>query len=410
MKALAAKFGKKDSGLPNGLRDDALYCQEEEEEEDGLWHYLVIDKDGIEPRRVASFEKEFKAEGHYKEGSVHAVTRRLRRGWTYWLLLRDQPEWVFDVSPADKSLCMVEVAVEEGTWDYTALTVSEVLARPSYEAPLSAGARGQRRSSASGAPPLQQDEVFCVVKRVATTGGWQRFLEISNGRGWVSEYVDGARAVCLRTISTADALPGTNQASEMGAWDYIVIDSTSAISLLDGPLLRANPVRRDPPLQEGDTLRAYERVSTEWSATLLRTETSWVCDTAWAPKPRRVMMQVAVERGSWLYRIVSPMGVAIRSRCSFAQSAKSEYGPNCGEFVRISERVRVGETAFLRIQDTDGWIFDVKNGAAVCTIVDVDDGNPAPSFADQSTFVGSGGDMDAFTLDMVTPRPGGQRE
>jgi len=73
-----------------------------------------------------------------------------------------------------------------------------------------------------------------------------------------------------------------------------------------------------------------------------------------------------VERGRWLYLVLAEKGVALRTRCSFADAAKtSTRGPDKGTVIEVKERVRCGGTSFLRLTDGSGWVFDVKNGRKV---------------------------------------------
>jgi len=77
---------------------------------------------------------------------------------------------------------------------------------------------------------------------------------------------------------------------------------------------------------------------------------------------RMRMMEVHVQRGHWYYSCVMTSGVAVRARCSFSDSARIGAGPGYGAAVAICERVKVGDTVFLRLKDTSSWVFDVKNG------------------------------------------------
>jgi len=67
------------------------------------------------------------------------------------------------------------------------------------------------------------------------------------------------------------------------------------------------------------------------------------------------------EKGIWRYRVVSLRGIALRSECTFASEAKIGTGPQNGEVVTVTERVRIGDTTFLKVGDR-GWIFDQVKG------------------------------------------------
>lgn len=379
-----------ESGLPDGARDDALYHDEAEEEEKGMWHYLVVDKDGCVPRRVASYDKSHVAEGKYDDGVVVAVTKRIRRGWTYWLGLRDKAEWLFDVDPADKTLVMMEVNVHEGVQDVVASQPLQILPRASLDA---------TNKNVTPIGNIEVGEAYKVVKRVSLVGGLETFIQISNGRGWVLE-----------------PLQVHQDGFERGCWDYMAIDPVVAVIPALPPQLSIGGIAStnsgllgssEAGIEEGTVIQVSERVLTDRTR-MLRTPLGWACENLFSQrkcKPRRVMMEIPVERGRFVYRVLVEKGVAIRSRCSFAENAKTGIGPLGGELVECNQRVRCGETTFLKMSDGRGWLFDVKNGKHILEVVEeAQDGGLPPTYAPAS--FDDGLDLgEGFELDMKTPRP-----
>merc|ERR1719476_1169578 len=86
-------------------------------EERGIWHYLVVDPHGIRARLEPRYSRGTKNNDtyfRYREGTIVTIERRRRGGWTKWLSCSEG--WLFDVSPKDKSVRMLEVDVAHGDW------------------------------------------------------------------------------------------------------------------------------------------------------------------------------------------------------------------------------------------------------------------------------------------------------
>merc|ERR1740139_1233649 len=77
---------------------------------------------------------------------------------------------------------------------------------------------------------------------------------------------------------------------------------------------------------------------------------------------RQRMAPVSVEHGSWYYRVATSRGIALRSRCSFDESARAGKGPSQGAMIEVGKRVKLGEITFLKMQDDSAWIPDSKEG------------------------------------------------
>ena len=75
----------------------------------------------------------------------------------------------------------------------------------------------------------------------------------------------------------------------------------------------------------------------------------------------------AAEKGNWSYFVVANRGVAIRPMPTFAFPEGTKEGPKQNEKCKVSARLKVGRTAFLKLADGTGWIFDTnREGRLVC--------------------------------------------
>lgn len=347
MKAFATRFRGSTSGLPDGMRDDALY-DEEEVEEKGRWFYVVTDKDGITPRRVASYEKTHKLEGvHYAQGTVLEVVQRLKRGWTTWLLLKHAPEWVFDVSPKDKKVRMLESNLEKGIWQYEAIGTVQIIPRPFVPA--------------KKGPKVAAGEVIKVNEQLRCISSVASYLRLVDGRGWICDMEAGCQVVqCADGLKVS--LPETQASPQIGQWQYMVVDP-------EGAQLRTSASPNSPicrRLDEGEVVLVTEKLRAEGSFCLKLSDGTWCFDMDPKAKVQTLsMMEVAVESGDFQYQVVAPKGVALRARASFSTTAKAQRGPEYGAVISCCERVRCGETAFLKLSDGSGWVFDKKNGKKI---------------------------------------------
>jgi len=104
------------------------------------------------------------------------------------------------------------------------------------------------------------------------------------------------------------------------------------------------------------------------STTFLRVDSDGLGGWAFDVQPgesRLRMTEVSLDSGFWCYRVASERGCALRSRCSTADSSRLPCILERGAFVRVSQRTKVGDTNFLRLQDGSGWVFDRKDGRLV---------------------------------------------
>lgn len=393
------------NGQVHANNDQDVAC-----EETGDWQYLVVDPAGIRAREDAIYNKKSKKNGdsnRYKEGSVCAVNRRRIAGWTTWLSLKNGDGWLFDVSPKDKKVRLVEVEVAKGSWHYECIADRvPVLSQPQMNF-----AGGKSRWSFSSAKVfLTNGEVVHMEERVRPLNGKGSFLRLADGRGWAVDFVDGQQVLNRQMMagdssispgpsgngtngyvqsssSTAsvvnvkpfaasvhpllhqdgDALPGVGShlgQAESGEWDYIVVDPK-------GITLRSSPTydesyKMNKRIDEGEVVVVLERIPGDGTTFLrLASPSGWCFERTPSRASNKVqklrMVEIQVDKGLWYYSVVAEKGVALRSRCTFSESSKIAKGPLKGALCEVTERVRVGESTFLKMKDGSGWIFDVKN-------------------------------------------------
>jgi len=350
-------------------------------EEWGEWRYLVVDPKGIRPRMEASYDKTFKRADlgvRYKEGAVLEFDRRRKAGWTNWLKLKSSDWWLFDVSPKDKAIRMVEAEVLTGEWQYESSSLKRVplLSHPSL------GLAG--RPLKAGQSQLELDELVSVVERVRPLNNKGTFLRLADGRGWVLDFMNGHRLLQRSVQQNSNESPvpslcssgesssiATTEVScissldagapEFGEWQYVVLDPR-------GVSLRSHPTsskgqKTNHRVKEGQIVKVNERRAGDGYTFLhLSNPQGWAFDRQPGASSCVRMMEVTVEHGLWFYVVIAEKGVATRFRCSISENAKCGKGPLMGSFIAVNQRVQIGETTFLRLKDDGLWIFDSKNG------------------------------------------------
>jgi len=363
-------FRRAHSGLTPATRaQHADYGPEVEEM--GQWHYLVTDSAGIRPRSDACYSKECKVkDSRYPPGTVVEVDKRLRSGWTKWLSLSSGEGWVFDVSPKDRKVRMVEVEVQRGEWQYEVCAEQlPVLPRPQLGAtPASAACLGQLVTAVERVRPL--------VRRGA-------FLRLVGFDGWVLDFLDGSQTLrrCCgdstddgRSVQTSPPLSPKKGHEDLlgepeyGDWKYAVLDPK-------GVTLRCLPTyeksaKLQSRLEQGEIVNVVERCSAT-STMFLRMDiagqSAWAFDTQPGAVSCMRMSEVIVERGCWWYRVINESGCALRSRCSTVDASKLSIVLERGALFKVGQRVQVGDTKFLRLWDGSGWLFDRKDGKPIVT-------------------------------------------
>merc|ERR1719421_934411 len=152
------------------------------------------------------------------------------------------------------------------------------------------------------------------------------------------------------------------ETSEYGDWTYIIVDPKGLCPRNAPTYDKCSKI--DRRVEEGEVVRVSERRPAEGTMFLkISSPAGWIFDAQPTNKARVRAMELNTERGNFLYRIVAEKGVALRSRCSFADASKVGRGPEKGALVEVQERVRIGETMFLKLQCglQHGWVFDKKN-------------------------------------------------
>lgn len=380
--------------LSRALYNSALHANTDEdkvEEEFGDWKYLVIDPKGIRSHDEASYSKDTKSDARFAEGTVVEVGRRRRRGWTTFLGVGGcaEPTWLFDVSPKDKKVRLIEVEVLMGEWMYESCAFQRVpvLAFPSV---------AQKRTAKVGSPSLEVREVVSITKRVRPVSGKGSFLKLSDGRGWVLDFTEGHRVMqrwtsegdCELTEPSTSSCPSASSIAfsstsgipsssgipseadlappELGEWVYIVLDPRGIALRSEATYNPSKKIERR--VHEGELVVVKERRAGD-SITFLRLECpdGWVFDRQPGNfKTSRVrMMEAKVERGEWYYVVTAESGIALRARCSFSDNTKCGKGPLKGSLIEVIQRVRVCDTTFLQLKDGGKWIFDCKGGRKV---------------------------------------------
>lgn len=334
------------------------------QEEVGEWKYLVVDTGGIRPREDASYSDDTKGRGadqrcRLQEGTIVSIDRRRSAGWTTWLGLASGDGWVFDVSPKDKRVRMVEAEVTSGEWVYVAgREIVPIISLPSPQQAFAA-ARAFRRKKF-----ISPGQTITVVKKIRPVTMKTSFLMLADGIGWTVDHVEG-RQVLLHSGSpcspaVAMAEDSAEIVPELGSWSYIVVDPK-------GQTLRNEPsynpkAKIAARLEDGDVVTVFERRPGDGTTFLrIASPSGWVFDCQPGSKGRVRLTPVSLEHGEWFYSVSAQKGIALRSKCSFGDECRVGAGPLKGCLVQITERIKVGETTFLRISNGH-WIFDRKCG------------------------------------------------
>lgn len=342
------------NGLANTVQSD-LSAASIESEEEGFWTYLVIDGRGITVRQAPAYDRSFKSGGRrLEEGTLVQVDRRLTRGWTRWLRVRGSGEWVFDVSPKDAQIRMVEVACEVGPWEHVVHASTPVLRAPSLRE--ASAAQKPRRSG----PTLEHGEKVTVIEKYSPVGRTDAFLKLMGGSGWV-HCPSGWFANASHDVREASSpsQPHTKHAPV----HYMVIDRAGVdVWRLDHKgEAQGAAVRR---LLEGEVCEVTESRATTQGFMLRFGDGLWGADHAQRVGGIfRSMVPVSIERGGhWIYKVVG-LELDLRTPSSFARtSAENIMKPCLGDSMEVTERAACGSMRFLRLADGRGWIFD-KGGA-----------------------------------------------
>lgn len=268
-------------------------------------------------------------------------------------------------------------------------------------------------TSTAGNPRLAVDETVVVSRRVRQLNNRGSFLQLADGRGWVLDFRKGQQqlhrvsangnagdsstpcsawstfssgafatgfdsaedsetpALILASGATAASAVEAQLVSEpeFGEWLYLVLDHRG-VHLRVAATYDQRAKLPDAKVREGELVKVVERRMGA-GTTFLRLEdpSGWGFDVqpdqSCDGRKRQRMAEVRVECGTWFYRVCTPKGITLRSRCSFADDAKTGQGPKQGAILTVSRRLAIGETTFLELQDGSGWAFDKRGGRCV---------------------------------------------
>eukprot|EP00930_Biecheleria_cincta_P101762 TRINITY_DN9340_c0_g1_i1.p1 TRINITY_DN9340_c0_g1~~TRINITY_DN9340_c0_g1_i1.p1 ORF type:complete len:478 (+),score=71.05 TRINITY_DN9340_c0_g1_i1:51-1436(+) len=364
-KALSGLEPLRKSGLPGAVGSPSKRTDVDAEEL-GAWHYLVTDTSGIRPRQEPCYSKDTKDKctARVPAGSMVNVRRRLKSGWTRWLEL-EQGGWLFDISPKDRKVRMIEVELQSGSWSYEACVAElSVLAKP-----LPASRAACKHQCAVGS-------VLTCVERVRPLVGRGAYLKISELDGWVLDFVDGSQILrrketdgealspcAIRTAVDDDGF--LDDDAQSGEWRYIVVDPK-------GMTLRSRPTydksaKLQARVEEGEIVGVLERREGAETVFLRVQGSDGIVGWAFTTQPGEGaflrLLEVEIKQGRWHFQVVAPKGCPVRTRCSLASNARKAAG--ClheGQLVLFRRRVEVGNTLFLGLDD-GSWIACPKDEA-----------------------------------------------
>eukprot|EP00913_Durusdinium_trenchii_P005730 g5345.t2 len=164
MKPLMAPDGLNIS--PHAAHDSITPLQSQEL---GQWHYLVTDPKGIQPRQEPMYSSKDPAKPKRPMGAVLEISLRRRSGWTRWLQVGEE-EWLFDISPKDRKVRMVEVELQKGSWDFE-VSVAELKLYP---------IPGAKNSSGT----MKLGETFTADEKVRPRRSRGAFLHVAGTEHW----------------------------------------------------------------------------------------------------------------------------------------------------------------------------------------------------------------------------------
>jgi len=350
------------SGVVGNLEPCGAIQDDDETEERGLWHYLVVQQVS-----VASDPEPPKASDKLSvsAGEVFAVDRRrfLRKGgqWSKLLRLKSSGKWVVDVSLADAQVNLVEVIREMGPWKYQAISTVAFLKKP---------------------------------------------LLCDSADGLSSHWVRDDRGALDKALVLKGSrqLPPKPVEGIVGSWDYIVA-SLGGVKTSSGRHLK-----------EGEVVQIVARHPSKHAERLVLPDDSFVFDTVLqGAMLLRAMLPVSVEHGSWVYSVIAKSGMTLRRSATTTSSWLRGGRLKHGVEVAISKRVRCGLTVFLELSDGRGWLFIAKNGkqmmARECDSSSKVDDQRIDDRGDANTDVGSesgtdgGGSFDSQPLQIPFPLP-----
>ncbi|CAK9053890.1 unnamed protein product [Durusdinium trenchii] len=332
-----------------------------DEQELGQWHYLVTDPKGIQPRQEPMYSSKDPAKPKRPMGAVLEISLRRRSGWTRWLQVGEE-EWLFDISPKDRKVRMVEVELQKGSWDFE-VSVAELKLYP---------IPGAKNSSGT----MKLGETFTADEKVRPRRSRGAFLHVAGTEHWVCDFLagqqqlrrldakepdeEGLSPLVIHTV--VDERPEEEEV-EVGEWKYIVLDPK-------GVTLRSHPTydkaaKLKDRLEEGEIVEILERRAGA-ETVFLRVETTegtrgWAFTTQPGPGSFLRLLEVEVKSCNLYFQVLKRSH--LRRRCSFAEAAKVGRTVEKGQLLHVIRRLEVGGTTCLQI-DSGEWLVCPKDQGA----------------------------------------------
>lgn len=326
-------------------------------EETGHWHYLVTDSNGIQPRQEPMYSSKDPTKSKRPMCSVVEICERRRCGWTKWLRVCEG-EWLFDISPKDRKVRMVEVELLKGSWDFE-VCASEVklLATP--------GAKGSNGVMKLGDCFTADEKVRPVVGRNGA------FLHVAGTEHWVCDCVAGCqqlRRLEVKVTQDDEVVSPLviqtvvdDEEAEVGEWRYIVLDPKGVTLRSHATYDKAAKLKER--LEEGEVVEVLERREGP-DTVFLRVEIPKSGNTGWAfttqPGPGSFLRLLEVEVKSCHLYFQAQKRTALRKRCSYVDSAKVGRMVEKGQLLHVVRRLEVGGTTGLQL-DTGEWLVFPKD-------------------------------------------------
>jgi hypothetical protein len=315
----------------------------------GEWAYKALAKVPVlrKPSLFLAAQNRF-GNGSVEVEEVISVNKRVRplngKGQGCLLQISDGRGWVIDF--------------RKGVKKFEQCTAEEMEARAALESAAELAEAGQSEFAMTGNSDFTNtcnsgltNLTRCSTVSSLTTSTTN--VTMQTGR-WTMP-TDNASEAGLSTM-------GPLGKSTLGDWTFVVIDP-KGISLRSTPTISQSAKIKSKRIVEGELVQVVERRDTPCGSLLrLKDPPGWAFDMrAGRAGERKLRMQeVSVEHGLWCYRVCTANGIALRSGCAFSDASKVGVGPREGALLTVCQRVQVNETAFLKMQDNSGWVFDRK--------------------------------------------------
>jgi len=310
---------------------------------------------GIQPRQEPMYSSKDQTKSKLPLGSVVEICERRRCGWTKWLRV-SEGGWLFDISPKDRKVRMVEVEIVKGSWEFE-VCVAEVRV---YQTP------GCKGTSAVGVMKL--GDCFTADEKVRPIIGRNgAFLHIAGTDHWVCDWMGSIQVRRRETKETDDVVSPLvihtvveDEEAEVGEWRYIVLDPKGVTLRSAATYDKAAKLKER--LEEGEVVEVLER--REGAETVfLRVETAqgntgWAFTTQPGPGSFLRLMEVQVMSCHLYFQVLKR--TALRKRCSFGEAAKVGRNVEKGHLLHVVRRLEVGGTTGLQVEGGE-WVVLPKD-------------------------------------------------